>query len=163
MKQVYDSLPLAPGAHHGGIFKVLVTPKEVLAADPVINFATGAVTTALTLLGGFSWYEFQFTPESYTYEETPKAGREGNFFEISIKGIINTNTAYYQQVLNTLRYCELVALVTDREKNTKVVGNTARGMLMQYSPNTNNASPGLKTIQVTLTYQTEESAPYYVV
>lgn len=163
MKPVYGDIALAPGSHKGGIVSILVIPKEFVTANPVIDFATGIVTTALTLAAGAAWRQLIFTPYSYNFDESPKSSRPGSFFETTVKGTVNNLTPQLQQLLNTLRHHELMAQVIDREKNIKLAGNTERGMILQFNPTNTNAGGGVKTLPVTLTIQTEDPTPFYIV
>lgn len=163
MKSVYDNIPLQPGAHTGGIFSIFVIPKDFVTADPVIDFNTGKVTTALTLADEKDWQELQFTPDSYDYDETPKSPRTGTYYEITLKGVLNNVTPDTQQIINTLRYHELICLVKDRQKNIKLVGDRQFGMILQFNSSNLNTSGGKKTIPVVLSFDSEHPAPFYEV
>lgn len=163
MKLIYGDITLQPGANKGGIASILFTPKENLVVDPVIDFNTGVVSTPVVLSAGMGWYEIIFTPYSYSFEENPKSNREGSFYELAIKGTVNNLTASTQQVLATLRYSELIVQCIDREKNIKIAGNTVRGMLLQFGTVNTNTPAGSKSMPVTLTFQSEDPAPFYAI
>ncbi len=161
MKPVYSNVDLKPGAHNGGIITIQVAAKEWLSSDPVISFMSGKVTTAITLLEGFNWLTLEFTPGSYTYDEKPKQSKPGTYYEVTAAGIINYSDPDLQQVLQTLRYHQVVAIVTNRNKFRKVVGNTEYGMIPQIGNIITNAASGKEYAEFSLLAQTEASPPFY--
>lgn len=161
MKQVYSDLKYQQDIHTAGIWKMQITPREWLASDPVIDFETGIVLQAVALKANKFWLAVELTPRSYDYQETPKNVKSGDYYEISATGLLNTFNSALQQVLETIRYSELVAVITDRNKRRKLIGNTTAGMKLSITHNHKNAPAGLETLQLSLSAQLEDLPPYY--
>lgn len=73
----------------------------------------------------------RFLENSLIYNEKPKTSTSGNFFEVSISGIILKDDPVRMWLVNNLRYFEFIVLFSsfNYEKGMyKVIGNTQYGM-----------------------------------
>lgn len=163
MKPVYTNLSNTTGAHIAGICTLQVAPREWLNADPIIDFNTGKVLAAVTLKTGKAWLTLDLLQDSYDYNEKPKSSKSGMFYEISLSGTLNNFPAEVQQVLESIRYNEVVAIVKDRNKRTKLVGNTAFAMLLTYTNKNTNNQGGTQSITIDMVMESEAPAPFYEV
>ncbi len=154
MKPAYSDIFLKPGAVNHGIVSVKVVPREWLSADPVIDFNTGKVIAAVSLAAGRSWILLDFAATTYKYDEKLKSTRPGSFYEISLSGSFNNYDSLIQQVTDSLRYHELVAIVMDRNKRIKLAGTKEAGFGV--SP-ANNIYSG----HIDLLMESEFPAPFY--
>ncbi len=161
MKPVYTDLALRAGAHTGGLCSVKIAPKEWLAADPVIDFNTGTIVQEIQLISGKSFLNFSFTEESYDYSEKQKVSKAGLFYEITLSGLLNHINAAMQQTIETLRYHELVAIVTDRKKRKKFVGSMDAGLHFQLNSKHTNAQGGIQSGAIDLVMESEFLPPFY--
>ena len=157
MKLVYSDLLLATGPHKGGICSILITPKEWLQEDIRIDFATSRVVSSLATIPGTGWLRLQFIPTSYDYEETPKTGRSGPYYEVVTSGTNNTITPQMQQVLNSLTYHQLVCQVKDKRGNIKIVGDKEAGALIQFG----HRNKDKQTLDISLRLDSENPVPFF--
>lgn len=160
MKQVYGDIAYLQEQHSAGLISLQVTPREWLAQDPVIDYDTGKVLQAIQLAAGKFWLSMQLVPAGYTFEETPKTAKGGDYYEISAGGLLNTFNYEFQQVLETIKRSELVCVITDRNKRRKLIGDTQTGMRLSVS-HTHKNNPGEEKIMLDLNYQCEDLPPYY--
>lgn len=161
MKPAYANLSLATGVRHAGICTIKIVPREWIVADPVVDFNTGKVLTALQLLNGHTWLTLEFAPTTYEYEEKPKSNKSGSYYEVTLSGIINKYTWDVHQVVETLRYHECVAQITDRYKKTKLVGDKESGLIVTVGNNVKNTQGGQQQVQIQLAMECEGLPPYY--
>lgn len=162
MKPVYSDLNLSTGSHVAGICNVKVAPREWLTEDPVIDFTTGKILTAAAFIAGKTWLTLEFVAQSYDYNEKLKSNKSGSFYEISLSGVLNKYDADVQQVIDTIRYHEMVALVKDKKNKTKFLGNTQEGMAVAGDHTIKN-NPGEERLQINLFMESEAPAPFYEV
>jgi hypothetical protein len=163
MKPAYSSVALKEGPHKGGIISIQIAAKEWLDDDIVIDFLTGKVTSAVTFLSTHNWLTLTFTPNSYEYDEKPKSNKSGSYYEVSAAGIINYVDAALQQVLETLRYNQLVCLLTDRNQQLKLIGNKNFGMIFTIEQKNANNQSGVQQVPVSFYLETEDAPPFYEV
>lgn len=161
MKSVYSDLIYQKDIHSAGIWKMQITPREWLSADPVIDFETGVVLNAVTLLPNKFWLQLQLTPRSYDYQEIPKTTKSGDYYEVSAVGLLNTFNSQLQQVLETIRYSEVVAVVYDRNKRRKLAGTSSAGMKLSVTHFHKNAPVAVQQLQISLASQSEYLPPFY--
>lgn len=162
MKPKYSDLPMETGAKKSGLVSVRVAPRDWLVTYPLIDFNTGKATSAVLLEEGMQWLTLEFTEPSYLYDESPKSNKSGDFYEITISGSLNNYDADVQQVLETLRYYELVAIVMDRKKRMRLVGNGEVGLkLSPPSKKIQNTSGGQEIIQIQMLMDSEDTPPFY--
>lgn len=160
MKQVYGSIKPVSGLHVAGIINLEVVPREWLAADPEIDFITGKVLNILSLVPGKFMLGLQLVHWSYLFDEIPKESKSGDYYQVSLSGSLNTFNYQVQQYLSTLKQSELVAIVTDRNKKKKVIGDTASGMKLSVG-HTQKNDPHKEEVQIELYYECEDFPPYY--
>ena len=141
MKLVYGDIQIATGIHVAGICSLYVVPKEWIAIDPVIDFDTGKVLTPVQLASGKFWIRMNLLEPTYLFTETPKDSKSGDYKEAALSGTLNYYSYDLQQILETLRRCELVALVTDLNQRRRLIGTSENGMIFRYSHMAKN-SPG---------------------
>jgi hypothetical protein len=156
MKPAYNNIELASGVHVGGMCIIQVAPKEWLASDATIDFATGAITVLPAFIFGRNWITLTFSPTSYDFNETPKSGRQGSFIETVIAGTANNIDAATLQILQTLRYHQLVCVATDRRKKVRMTGDKNNAMIFQYTVKNTNTGNGQQSVAVQLTYESED-------
>lgn len=158
MKQAYTSLTPATGAHVAGIVSIALAPREWLAAEPVVDFNTGKILVPLSFVAGKSLLPFQLVPDGYDYTEKPKSNKSGSFYEVSCTGTLNALTPEGQQVLESLRYHELVAVVKDRKKRNKLIGTKTAGAVLQVGYRQNST----EALTLELSIEVEERPPFYL-
>jgi hypothetical protein len=160
MKNIYSNLEAIGGEHKAGICKILAAPKHWLKDDPITDFATGRVMLPVELQPGKYWIEIDLIPETYIYNESSKESAAGDFFAISLTGTLNFFNYQLQQQLETLRRCELVLQLTDKNKRRKLTGNTQFAMQLRYSHLHKN-EPAEQSIAISLQMEAETPAPFY--
>src|SRR5947207_14482008 len=121
MKQVYGQLAPLTGPHIAGICSIQICPVEFLAALWTCNFFDGKVND-VALVPGRQMINISFLPNTYKFNETPKSNRGGAYYETSLTGTCNDIDVASLQIMNTYRYHEWMAIVTDRQGRLKVVG-----------------------------------------
>jgi hypothetical protein len=161
MKQVYGDVQLKSGATNAGISKIQLAPKDWLAADLIIDFSTGAISTAISLIAGKSFFELQFAPLSYDYDEKVKTVKNNPAIETTIGGHINDLDKDQLQIIETLRRSELICIATDRQRRKRIVGNQEYGMLFSFENKNANNPNGNQKAQVSLIFNSESFAPFY--
>ena len=161
MKPVYKSLPLQTGILNTGIYTVHVAPREWLAYNIAIDFSTGKVTREATLLPGKNWLLLEFAPQSYDFDEKEKTNKSGSYYDISIVGDLNKYDAAVHQVLETIRYHELVAIVTNRNRLKQIVGNMEAGLRRTFNSKKLNNSYGHEDLHIELRMEAEDPSPFY--
>lgn len=163
MRPAYSDHKLFTGIHTAGIYKLQVIAKEWLQDPLVIDFNTGKITTAAVLIFGKTWLTIELTPESYDFDEKMKTGKPGSYFETTISGTSNSIDATLLQQMETLRYHEIIAIVFERDKRKRIVGDQTTGMSYQFYPKLKNSSGGQQQISIDLIIQTARTAPFYEV
>lgn len=160
MKPEYSDIQYNKGPYAAGICSVMITPREWLQNDPVIDFATGRVLIVPTLKSNKFWMQLGFTPKSYFYDEPGKSAKSGPYYEIIVSGLLNDYNYSLQQVLQTLLYHEFVVVLRDRNHRRKIVGNTSAGMKLAKNYTQKN-SPSGQITEIILTMESEDPAPFY--
>lgn len=162
MKPLYSDLSYRTGLHKAGIKHLQITPREWLAEDPAIDFATGQVLNTPTLKEGKFWLLLQLTRKSYEFNEVPEGSKSGDFYKITVGGLLNTSNAAIQQVLETIRYSELVMIVNSKyDSKRKIIGNTQMGLRMRITHTEKNAPDSEEKVQLDFIAETEGLSPYY--
>ena len=161
MKQVYSDILLLTGIHKAGIVKLQIAPIEWLAADPEIDFNTGAILNQVSLINGYTWLEIELTPQSKDFEENFKITKSGSYYEIYIKGLLNHYSAALRQQLETLRYNLNAVILTDRKKQKYFIGDTQNGMVIRPSHKIITSPAGEETIALEIFTESECPAPFY--
>ena len=162
MKPVYSNIAIKTGVLNPGHYKVQLVPREWLATDPVVAFNTGTVLLPVTLLPGRQLLELEFTPESYDYDDKPKSNRGGPYHETTFTGLLNNLDVATLQVLNTMEYHQVVAILHDRQKRQRICGNSDAGMIFTFGQKIATSSNGTEIIQVSLSMESERPAPFYL-
>ncbi len=163
MKDVYDNIELKSGSTNAGISKIQIVPKQWLNTDIAIDFATGSVVNAISLISGRSLHELVFAPLTYDFEEKPKSSKSGQVISVSISGLINDLDAPTLQVLETFRMNELVVIATDRNRRKRIVGSKEYGMLFSFDNKQSNSPNGNLRAQITMNFDSEFYPPFYMV
>lgn len=161
MKNIYYSLPLQYGNHTAGILKILVAPKEWLTENIQEDFSTGVLVGPANF-NGKQFLELQFTQKSYEYNSDLKKNKQGDFYEITVSGIINNIFPNVIQTLETLKNHELIVAFKDRQQRNRLFGNTDAGAFLTYKEKNINKDAGEQTIEITLTYQSKEAPKFYI-
>jgi hypothetical protein len=163
MKQVYNDILLKPGITNAGISKIQIVPKQFVTSDINVDFATGKVTEAVTLLGDASFTELQFAPLSYDYEEKTKITKSGQAVSVTILGLMNDLDDAQLQTIESFRMSELVVIATDRKKRKRIIGNKEYGMIFSFDNKNANNPNGNQKAQITLIFDSEYYPPFYQV
>ncbi len=161
MKEVFESIQLQVGSITTGLCQIKIVPRNWLENNIEFAFDTGIVST-ISLISGKSFLELEMVPESYEYNEKPKESKSGSYYEISISGLLNDYNSSIRQVIETFRYYEMVAIVVDRKKKQRVVGNKLSGLRFSFSDKKTNTSPAKDTLQIDLVQEFEQLPPFYV-
>lgn len=164
MKPVYNNIKPTTGVHLAGLIKILIAPKEWLDAPIVVDFNTNKVLTPATITGiGRSWLTLDLTADSYQFVEKPKNSKAGEFFDCSLNGLVNYIDAPLLQQLETIRFNEVVAIITDKNKRLRIVGDTVKGMNFSFGLKNDNANAGVQEVSIDLLLQLATPAPFYEV
>ena len=161
MKSAYGDINSSKAMHTGGICTMLISPREWLLTDPVIDFETGRIISPVQLASGKLWLKLDLVPRDFYFEENEKSNKSGPYVEIIAGGILDVYNYVLQQMLETLRYCELAVIITDRNKRRKIVGNTQAGMTIRKFHRIKNNPAGEETIKMDMVMECEDPAPFY--
>ena len=161
MKQVYTNLTHANGSTNAGICTIQIAPKEWLANPIIVDFNTGKVRAAATLIAGKNWISIEYIPLLNDYEVKPKENKSGPYYEVSFIGTLNNMDPVLEQSILSLRQHECVLIFKQRNNLKKIIGDTVTGMLLRYSNRIVNANAGAETPVIELYIQTENPPLYY--
>ncbi|MFC4261937.1 hypothetical protein ACFOWM_03540 [Ferruginibacter yonginensis] len=157
MKPAYSNITIATGAHVPGICKIEVAPLHTLSSRIFTNFITGEINEPLVLTT--SMIDIPLIPNSCKISSKSKSSRAGDYFEISIEGLLNELTTVQFRRLETLRYEKLITLVTLLNKSQLLIGSNSDGM--RFSFNT-DISTNQNQIAWELNYVSENAVAFYV-
>jgi hypothetical protein len=163
MKNIYADISTTSGFYKAGICKIFLAPREWLNAPVLPNFLNGTVTTPLTFIAGKNFIAFNAVPDSVDLEEKPKTGRSGDYYDVSLAATLNNITPLLLQQLETIKYSELVALVMDRNKRYKIIGNQDKGMHLTVGNKETASQGGTQLCSIDLSMQNEALSPFYIV
>ncbi len=163
MKPIYNNLTLTTGAYFAGISKIKIVPREWITEPIEIDFETGKVINEVLLAEGKQWLNLELTENSYDFEEKIKSSRSGEYYDIVIQGTINNISPELLQILETIRYHEMVAVAMDRQRRWKVIGNKDAALLFRFSNKENNNQGGQQICSIDLSMQSEHTSPFYEV
>lgn len=161
MKSVYSDLKNITGGHSAGIVDVMITPREWLATEPVVDFETGKILQALSLKTNKFFLLLQLAPYSYNYEAKPKASKSGDYYEVNASGDLNTFNYSLRQVVETLRYSECVAIVRDRNKRRILIGNGEDAMKISIFHSIKNGNSAEEKTTIDFSFECDEAPPFY--
>ena len=162
MKNAYSKIKNVTGTVNAGLCKVLIAPREWLQYPIERDFNNGNVVIPIVLDSGREFYEIEFLPETYEFEEKTKTGKAGSYFDTSVQGIVNNITPELLQVLETLRYHEVVAILKDRQRRLKVVGNKDKALTFRVSNKEISNNGGNQVVAIEMFMESEQLAPFYV-
>lgn len=161
MKLIYGDIKPISGLHIAGICSVYVAPREWLAADPLADFDSGRILSAVQLKDNKFWIKIDLLQPTYDFEETPKTSKSGDYIETNLTGTLNYYNYELRQMLETLRRHDLVTMIQDQNKRRRFIGDTSTGMILSYSYKLKNGKDREESIQINLNAQTEDPAPFY--
>lgn len=150
------------GVLKSGIVTLQVAPREWIDTVIEVDFDSGKIKTAVSFITGKDWLTLAFASKSYDYNDTPKSNKSGAYREITAAGILNNYDADVQQVIDTLRYHELVVMLMDKNKRIRLIGNTEAGMAFSAGDIIKNAA-NQDTVSVSLIMECEDHPPFYEV
>ncbi len=161
MSNAYADIPLATGSRFAGIYLTKIVPREWLYDAILVDYTTGKVITAVTLLSGKNFLQINTVPESSDYTELQKNAEAGDYFELKLTGIITAYGPAAQLALETYRYHEWVVIFIDQDKNLRIAGNKEQGMrfgadFKEIGKNGGNTSYGMSLIM-----ESPCRAPFY--
>lgn len=159
MKPAYNSLTSKKGNHGGGIVKMHVAPKDWLSEEIVIDFTTNKIIQPVKLLPGKEWIPLGFTKPSFEFNDDPKSNKSGSYYEVTCAGIMNNYDNVLQQTIETLRYYELLTIVTDRFQRQRFIGNMEQGMVIAGKHVIKN-NFGEESLSIKFFMEAEKSPPY---
>lgn len=159
IKPAYNSLPYKTGPHTGGIVRMHVAPKEWLTSDIIVDFETNQVVNNITLAAGRSWLSLGFTAPSFEYDQEPKTDKRGDYYEVHAAGTLNNYDHALQQTLETLRYHQLIGIITDREKRQRLVGNAEKGF-KNFNRHAIKNSPGETSVALKFLIELADAPPF---
>jgi hypothetical protein len=114
------------------------------------------------LQNGYSFITLDLIPDTYELEEKPKSNRGGTYYEVKLSGTVNDLTPENLAVLETLNYHEVIAIVTDRKKRMKVIGNETAALVFQVANKEDNGKQGgLQIVSIEMSMDAERKAPFY--
>lgn len=163
MKRIYTDVAATQGFYAAGIYKIQLVPREWINTPIVANFNTWKVDNAVDLKAGYSFIELAAVPDSYEFDEKPKSNRGGSYFEVSIQATINEITPDLLPVLETLRYHELVAILYDKRRRKKIVGDQDAGLTFRFANKEDSTKQGgVQPISIDLTMDSDKAAFFYL-
>jgi len=161
MKQKYSNVTLSSGHYRAGICQIKIAPKEWLLDPVIIDFNTNIVNHEVLLKPDFNFLTLDFTPDSYEFDEKPKSSRGGSYFEVTLQGMVNNITPDILATLETFRYHEMVAIIKDKNKRMKVVGDQDAGLIFRFTNKESSNQGGVQQCAVDLTMDAEKLSPFY--
>ncbi len=162
MKTSYANIKATQGLYAAGICQVKIVPREWLTDPWVADFATGIVVNEILLEEDREFITLELVPDSYEFEEKPKSNRGGSYFEVAIQGTLNNITPALLASLETVRYHEMVAILKDKQRRYKVVGNKDAGLVFRFG-NKEDASKqgGIQMVSIDMTMDSDNLSPFY--
>ena len=160
MLQQYASISPATGTHIAGICKLILLPKEWLYQIWIADFKTGRVLS-LPIIPGKEFIKINLLQNTYKFTETPKSTKGGSYFDISLTGSSNDIDQATYQTLETYRYHEFIAIITDRQGRLKIVGNFDGAMIFEFNNSEENQGGGQQKIDIKMSMQLESKVPFY--
>lgn len=160
MLQKYSAIKSIAGNHKGGICTIKIIPKEWLASNWTIDFATGNILS-IDLIPGKDFISLNLIRESYKYNENPKSNKSGTYYDISLSGSSNDIDSPTLQALNTYRYHEWVVLFKDKKNRQRIAGNFTAGMFFEFNNAQENDGGGKQKVDIKFTIQQEDPAAFY--
>lgn len=162
MKASYANLTLTQGLYAAGICEIQIVPREWLQDPYTVDFNTGKVIDQILLEADRNFITLEFTPESYEFDEKPKSNRGGSYFEVQVQGNINNITPELLVTLETIRYHEMVAILKDKQRRLKVVGNKDTGLVFRFANKEDTTRQGgLQICAIDMTMDSEKLSPFY--
>ena len=149
---------MQPGLVSKGFCDLKIAPREWLNVNATAG-ANGESIVQFELKPNKYWIGFQFTPDSYKMIETGKTNASGDYIEIIVSGIMNHLSVAAQQVLQTIRYHELVGFCRDSKKRIRVIGDASAGMIMAF---TNDQQSDHGVIDISFTMDSLIPAPSFI-
>ena len=163
MLNTYSPIETLKGWYLAGICGIMIAPREWMS-DPIArDFNTGIIDGIPDLSGAYEYLELELVPESYEYEEKAKTNKQGPFFETHLSGLINNITPELLMTLETLRYHEFVAVLTDRQKRLKFAGDITNGLTLNFSNKESNNQGGLQVVSIEMAMNFEQAAAFITV
>lgn len=158
----YANIKVTQGLYAAGICQVKIVPREWLTDPWVADFLTGKVIDEILLEPDRSFITLELVPDSYEFEEKPKSNRGGSYFEVTVQGNLNNITPALLASLETVRYHELVAILKDKQRRYKVVGNKEAGLAFRFA-NKEDATKqgGIQVCAIDMTMDSAELSPFY--
>jgi len=162
MKPVYSNIEATQGLYAAGFCKIKLAAKEWISSVISPDFNTGKLTVPVTFFDGFNWLEFSAVPDTIEFSEKPKNNRGGSYYEVSLEADLNNIPPELLPVLESLRYHELVALVYDKRRRYKIIGNHETGLLFNfYNKEDASKQGGVQTVKITMEMDSEFAAIFY--
>ncbi len=162
MKTSYANINVTQGLYAAGICQVKIVPREWLTEAWVADFSTGKVISEILLQEDREFITLNLVPDSYEFEEKPKSNRGGSYFEVSVQGTLNEITPELLATLETIRYHEMVAILKDKKRRYKVVGNKDAGLVFRFG-NKEDATKqgGLQICAIDMNMDSDNLSPFY--
>src|SRR5436190_18518264 len=162
MLRTYTDIKPTSGLYTAGICEIMIVPREWLTDAWVAEFADNKVVHEILLDYGYEFITLELTPESYEFDEKPKTNRGGSYFEITVQGNLNNITPELLQSLETIRYHEVVAILKDKRRRYKVVGNKDAGLVFRYANKEDTTKQGgLQVVAIDMTMDCDKLSPFY--
>lgn len=149
-------IPLRYGAVQSRLVQVKVAEKSWIAQS--ISSDQDEITS-ISLRPARQWINLQFVPNTYSFQEKKRESKSGHFFEVIMEGTFNYLSPESQQVLKTLQFAELIALVMDERRHIKVIGNSEHGALFKFA---HDLPSNQETVRVSMLTERETLSPYFI-
>lgn len=159
MLNTYDDIIIQNGFYKAGFYKILIAPREWLGAIVEPDFLTGTISGIPTLIDDRKYIHVAFTPDTYEFEEKPKTGAAGPYYETTLQGLINNITPELMISLQTYNYHEFVAVCHDVNKRAKFVGLNDNALNLSIQNKETSAQGGNQVVQISLQMNSEYLSP----
>jgi len=158
----YANIKATSGLYAAGICQIKMVPREWLTEAWTVDFLTGKVISEILLEDDREFITLDLVPDSYEFEEKPKSNRGGSYFEVMVQGTLNNITPELLATLETVRYHEMVAILKDKQRRYKVVGNKEAGLIFRYSNKEDSTKQGgLQVCAIDMAMDSDKLNPFY--
>lgn len=162
MKPTYSNIKFTEGLYTAGHYLIQIVPREWLLDAIIPDFNTGKVIDEILLQDGRAWLNLECVPDTYEFDEKPKSNRGGSYFEVTVQGTINNITPELLAALETMRHHEIVAVLKDKQRQLKVVGNIDTGMVFRFANKEDSSKQGgMQVCAIDMVMDSDTATPFY--
>jgi len=147
--------PAALGNYEVWIMPVGVLNRTIIEADGSYLFQSPEAYT----FKGVS-YLLELSAGSYKLSETPKSVKGSTFYDVKLTGATNVFGIIRRQVLESFRSTPVQFVTVSREAEQRAFGIGSRGLDFAYEVLEDNEAAGVLRINISITGESTEPAPF---